>query len=176
MKTADQELPQVRAAIVNPYNAYGARTNTMSERTVIQSISSKRVLTTSPQASAYDAACVMTDAKCGSIVVTDATGCMVGILTERDLMTKVVARGLDPSQALVADIMTGNPRYVSPDTSVSNAVLIMKDGGFRHLPIVSGHSRKVIGMFSIRDASPNELSEADRRAEYLELMSDSVAY
>ncbi|MBI1890383.1 MAG: CBS domain-containing protein [Burkholderiales bacterium] len=148
----------------------------MSERTVIQSISSKRVLTTSPQANAYEAACVMTDARCGSIVVTDPSGSMVGILTERDLMTKVVARGLDPSKASVSEIMTKNPRYVSPETSVSNAVLIMKEGGFRHLPIVSAHSRKVIGMFSIRDASPRELSEADRRAEYLELMSDSVAY
>lgn len=147
----------------------------MSERTVFQSISSRRVLTTSPQASAYEAACVMTDARCGSIVVTDPAGAMVGIVTERDLMTKVVAKGREPSQALVSEIMTRNPRYVYPETRVAEAVLIMKDGGFRHLPILSSNSR-VVGMFSIRDASPRELSEADRKAEYLELMSDSVAY
>lgn len=144
----------------------------MSERTVYQSIRKGLVLTTTAAASAYDAACVMTRANCGSVLVVDEDGALVGILTERDLMTKVVARALDPSSARVADVMTANPRVVSPDTRVSEAVLIMKEGNFRHLPILSGS--RIVGVFSIRDASPQELSEADRRAEYLDLVTESV--
>jgi CBS domain-containing protein len=147
----------------------------MAERTVFQSISNKGVLTISPQASVFEAACMMTKANCGSIIVVDTAGAMLGILTERDLMTKVVARSLDPSNTAVSEAMTANPRYVLPETSVANAVLIMKDGGFRHLPILSS-TRKVVGVFSIRDASPREISEADKKASYLELMSDAVAY
>lgn len=144
----------------------------MSERTVIQSISQGQVLTTLPQASAYEAAGSMSLAHCGSIIVIDASGSMVGILTERDLMTKVVAKALDPAKTSVSDIMTRNPRFVSPDTSIVDAVLIMQDGGFRHLPILSS-TREVIGVFSIRDAAPRELSKAD---QHLERIGNSVGY
>lgn len=147
----------------------------MSERSVIQSIRQGKILTTALQTSVYEAACIMTDANCGSVLVVDATGSLVGIVTERDLMNKVIAQGLDAATVAVSEIMTKNPRYVSPDTSVAEAVLIMKDGGFRHLPVLSS-ARRIVGVFSMRDASATELGEAERRAEYLDVMSDSVAY
>ncbi|MGZ3252797.1 MAG: CBS domain-containing protein [Burkholderiaceae bacterium] len=147
----------------------------MSERTVYQSIPNERVLSTSPQASVYEAACLMTQANCGSILIVSQTGEMMGILTERDLMTKVVAKALAPEATPVSDVMTKNPRFVAPETSVSDAVLIMQEGGFRHLPILSP-TYKVMGMFSIRDAAPREISEAKNKAEYLNLLSESVAY
>jgi CBS domain-containing protein len=147
----------------------------MSERTVFQSIPGQRVLTISPRASAYDAARAMTEANCGSVIVLDATGSMTGILTERDLMTKVVAAARDPAATIVGDIMTAHPRFVSPGTRVSDAVLIMKEGGFRHLPILSS-TYQVVGVFSLRDASPAEISQAERQAEYRSLLSEAVAY
>ena len=147
----------------------------MTERTVYESVAHGRILTATVDQTVYEAACRMTEANCGSIVVVDGNGAMVGIVTERDLMTKVVAKALDPAKALVAEIMTKNPRFVMADTSVSEAVMMMKEGGFRHLPILST-SYKLIGVFSIRDATPRELREADRRAEMLELVSESVGY
>lgn len=147
----------------------------MSERSVYQSILSDRVLSTSPQSSVYEAACLMTNANCGSVLIVSEAGEMLGILTERDLMTKVVAKALDPQTTPVSEVMTQNPRFVSPDTSVSDAVLIMQEGGFRHLPILSS-TYKVIGMFSIRDAAPREISEAKSKAQYLDILSESVAY
>lgn len=147
----------------------------MSERSVSQSIPSDRVLCTSPQSSVYEAACLMTQANCGSVVIVDQTGEMIGILTERDLMTKVVAKALDPQKTMTSEVMTKNPRFVSPDTSVSDAVLIMQDGGFRHLPILSS-TYKIVGMFSIRDAAPREIIEAKTKAEYMNRLSESVAY
>ncbi|MBS0309368.1 MAG: CBS domain-containing protein [Proteobacteria bacterium] len=147
----------------------------MSERTVFQSIPNKRVLTTTAEASVYDAACIMTRANCGSVIVVDADGAMAGIVTERDLMTKVVAREVDPAKTAVSEIMTKHPRFAMPETLVSQALLIMKDGGFRHLPVLAA-TGKIIGMFSIRDASPKELSEADRQIEYVEELEDAVGY
>lgn len=147
----------------------------MSNRTVYQSITEHRVLSTSPQASVYEAACLMTKANCGSILIVNKSGEMLGILTERDLMTKVVAQARNPEATSVSEVMTKNPRFVSPDTSVSDAVLIMKDGGFRHLPILSS-TYKIMGMFSIRDAAPNELIEAEHKAEYLDHVCESLGY
>jgi CBS domain-containing protein len=147
----------------------------MSERTVYQSIPNERVLSASPENSIYEAACLMTKANCGSVLIVSETGEMLGILTERDLMTKVVAKALDPEKTQISEVMTKNPRFVAPDTSVSDAVLIMQEGGFRHLPILSS-SYRIMGMFSIRDAAPREISEAESKAEYLNRLSESVAY
>ena len=67
----------------------------MSERTLLQSMSRRHVLSLPPAASVHDAACAMTRANCGSVLIIDNAGTMLGILTERDLMTRVLAKGLD---------------------------------------------------------------------------------
>lgn len=146
----------------------------MNERTVIESVRKGHLLTIAQKASAYQAACMMTKANTGSIVVADTSGSMLGILTERDVMAKVVSRARQAEKTSVSEIMTRNPRYVSPDTSVAEAVLIMKNGGFRHLPILS--KGKVVAMFSMRDASPDEMIEADRQAEQIDRVSESLGY
>jgi CBS domain-containing protein len=144
----------------------------MTDRTVIQSITQRPVVTTSTQSSAYQAAGIMTKANCGSILIVDAAGALLGIFTERDVMTRVVAKGLDPEKTLLSEVMTKNPRFIAPDTTVSDAVLLMLERGFRHLPILSASS-KIIGVFSIRDASPREISDADSLAQYLDQVNDA---
>lgn len=138
----------------------------MTERTVIESISQSQVLTVQTQASAYEAACVMTKGRCGSVLIVDG-GTMLGILTERDLMTKIVARRRDPETTPVSDIMTHNPHFISPETTVSDAVLIMKRHNFRHLPIISSTST-ILGVFSIRDAMARELVEAESMVDLID--------
>ena len=145
----------------------------MSERTVIESISHGPVLTVQAQASAYDAACVMTKGRCGSVLVVDAGGAMLGILTERDLMIKIVAKRRDPETTPVSDIMTHNPHFISPETTVSDAVLIMQRHNFRHLPIISSTS-KILGVFSIRDAMARELVEAESMADLIDQQFTNV--
>jgi CBS-domain-containing membrane protein len=70
---------------------------TMAERTVFQSISRKHVISLGPQASVRDAACVMTRANCGSVLIMELPDTLLGILTERDLMTRVLAKGSTPT-------------------------------------------------------------------------------
>ena len=145
----------------------------MAERTVFQSIPNKHVLSLGPQASVWDAACVMTRANCGSILVMEPPDRLLGIVTERDLMIRVLARALDPKQTSLQQVMTPQPQCVAPETRVSDAVLIMLERGFRHLPIV-GPERKILGVFSIRDALPREIGNALSQAEFNEQVNDAL--
>ena len=145
----------------------------MPERTVFQSIPQKHVLSLGPLATVREAACAMTRANCGSVLIMEPPDRLLGILTERDLMNRVLARSLDPERTRVREVMTPNPRCIAPETPVSDAVLIMLERGFRHLPIVAeGH--KILGVFSIRDAMPRELSAAINQAEFNEQVNDAL--
>ncbi|WP_432730702.1 CBS domain-containing protein [Variovorax sp. W6] len=144
----------------------------MSERTVFQSISRKHVLSVAPQATVRDAACVMTRANCGSVLVMELPDTLLGILTERDLMTRVLAKGLDPDGTAVREVMTPNPICVPPETLVSDAVVLMLERGFRHLPLVAG--AKVLGVFSVRDALPREIGAAVSLSEFREQVNDAL--
>lgn len=145
----------------------------MPERTVIESISQGPVLAVHTQASAYDAACAMVKARCGSVLIIGGDGGMLGILTERDLMVKIVAKRRDPETTPVAEIMTHNPHFVSPETTVSDALLIMQRHNFRHLPIISSTSR-ILGVFSIRDAMAREMVEAESMADLIDQQFTNV--
>ncbi len=145
----------------------------MSERTVFQSMAQRHVVSVVPTATVYTAACVMTRANCGSVLVIDAANTLLGIVTERDLMTRLLAKSLDPATTTVADIMTRNPHCVVPETKVADAVLLMIERGFRHLPIVT-EANKILGVFSVRDAMPREVQAAESLAEFHEQVNDAL--
>lgn len=86
----------------------------------------------------------------GSLIVVDALGVPVGILTDRDLVTKVMARGTSPDDATVADAMTAHPHYVHEDASIEEGLRMMRAGRHRRLPVVDGDGR-LIGLISIDD-------------------------
>ncbi|MCB1988144.1 MAG: CBS domain-containing protein, partial [Burkholderiaceae bacterium] len=93
--------------------------------------------------------------------------------TERDLMTRVLAKALSPETTRVCDVMTPHPQTVGPDMKVSEAVLIMIERGFRHLPIVSP-ADKILGVFSVRDALPREIGDAVSLAEFNDQVNDAL--
>ena len=145
----------------------------MAERTVFQSMSHRHVISLGPNASVWEAACVMTKANCGSVLIVDTPGVLLGIVTERDLMTRVLAKARNPEQTKMSDVMTRNPICVEPEMLVSDAVLIMIERGFRHLPIVEAGS-KILGVFSVRDALPREIGNAVSLAEFNDQVNDAV--
>jgi CBS domain-containing protein len=145
----------------------------MAERTVFQSMPKKHVLSLGPQASVWEAACVMTRANCGSVLVMEPPDKLLGIVTERDLMTRVLAKALDPQKTHLTEVMTANPLCVPPETKVADAVLIMLERGFRHLPVV-GPGSKILGVFSARDALPREIGTAMTQAEFNEQVNDAL--
>lgn len=146
----------------------------MTDRTVYESISRPRLVTTTPESTVFQAACIMARARSGSVLILDEAGGPAGIFTERDLLTKVVAKSLDPATTPVSAVMTRNPIGVPPKTTVCDAILLMKERRFRHLPVVAA-SGKVVGMFSFRDASPREIIDADDMAAHLDEVTDVLA-
>ena len=145
----------------------------MSERTIFQAMSRRHVISLGPGATVHEAACVMTRANCGSVLIIDHASPLLGIVTERDLMTRVLAKALDPATTPVHRIMTPNPQCVRPDLKVADAVLIMIERGFRHLPVVTDDG-KILGVFSVRDAMPREVNTAQSLSEFNEQVNDAL--
>ena len=145
----------------------------MAERTVFQAMSRRHVISLGPGASVHEAACVMTRANCGSVLIIDTHSTLLGILTERDLMTRVLAKALDPAKTLVSTVMTRHPRCVPPEMKVADAVVIMIERGFRHLPVL-GENGRILGVFSVRDALPREVNTAFSLSEFHEQVNDAL--
>ncbi|MFQ5879604.1 MAG: cyclic nucleotide-binding/CBS domain-containing protein, partial [Dehalococcoidia bacterium] len=72
----------------------------------------------------------------GCILVV-ADGKVVGICSERDIIQKVLCRGLDPSSVPIEEIMTSEPECLQPDDAVAFALHLMHIGGYRHVPLVN---------------------------------------
>jgi CBS domain-containing protein len=101
-----------------------------------------------PNTTAFEAARMMTENGIGALPVVQG-GKLVGIFSERDLMTRVVAQGRNPATTKVSEVMTSKPRTVSPDETVETCLGIMQELGFRHLPICAGDDFH--GIVSMRD-------------------------
>ena len=112
-------------------------------------LTGQELVTLSTSATAFAAACTMTDARIGAILVVDPDGGLAGIFTERDLMSRVVVRGLDPRRVTLADVMTRDVYSVGRDHKVAVARVEMQTRHIRHLPVCDG--RRVCGMLSLRD-------------------------
>lgn len=90
---------------------------------------------------------IMRDKKVGCLVILDDSRKMIGIFTERDLLTK--GFGQDPERPL-SDFMTKNPTAASLMDPMAYALNLMSHGGFRHLPLIDPDG-DVVGMISIKD-------------------------
>src|SRR5262245_27640082 len=119
-----------------------------------------------PRASVKDAVHVMTERKVGAVAVVDG-GKLVGIFTERDLMTKVVHLGRSPEKTPVQDVMVRDPLCLAPDARRSEALDAMVRGHFRHVPIVDGEHR-VLGMLSIRHLLQEQIDRLRGEIDSLE--------
>jgi CBS domain-containing protein len=86
-------------------------------------------------------------------------GQLVGIFSERDLMSRVVAEGKDAAHIKVSAAMTEDPLTIAPNDSLETCMTLMKRHGFRHLPVCSG--REVKGVISLRDILLQNLDEKD---------------
>ncbi len=118
-------------------------------RKIVPDVISDQVLQKlTPRDSVRAAAKLMRDKKIAAVLVMEGER-LVGIVTERDMTTRVVAAGLNPETAVIADIMTANPDTLSPDDTAQDAIRMMISRNYRHLPVVDG--AKVVGMVSVRD-------------------------
>jgi signal-transduction protein with cAMP-binding, CBS, and nucleotidyltransferase domain len=87
----------------------------------------------------------------GTLVVLDGDSQPIGILTDRDLVTRVLARGLDPRGTPVDAVMTPHPTTISELAPIESALASMRAGHFRRLPVVN-ESGRLVGIQSLDDA------------------------
>jgi len=131
---------------------------------LVKDVMNPDVKTISPDATVQEAAALMTKFSIGSLIVVEDTK-VVGIITERDIMTKVVAEAADASQVKVKDIRTKDVIMIDADADVEDAVEIMMEKKIKKLPVISRN--RLIGIVTSMDLCTASPKIIERLAELL---------
>ncbi|WOL04092.1 CBS domain-containing protein CBSCBSPB3 [Canna indica] len=140
----------------SPSHASGERT--------VKKLRLSKALTIPEGTTVSDACRRMAARRVDSVLLTDANGLLSGIVTDKDIATRVLAEGLRPEQTFVSKIMTRNPLFVMADTPASEALQKMVQGKFRHLPVVE--NGEVIAMLDITKCLYDAISRMEKAAEH----------
>ncbi len=112
-----------------------------------------------PEATVYEALEVMAERNTGAVVVTDESGRLQGIFSERDYARKMMIKGREAQTTRVREIMTTTVVSVNPDTRLRDCMSIMTEKRIRHLPVLL--EDKLVGVVSIGDVVKSLLTEQD---------------
>jgi CBS domain-containing protein len=112
-------------------------------------VQGQTLITLPPEASVRHAVEVMAQHAIGAILVVGDEGQLVGIFTERDVVTRVLAPRRDPADTPIRTVSTSHPHTLAPSSTARHALRLMHTGHFRHLPVVD--KERVVGIVSIRD-------------------------
>ncbi len=115
----------------------------------LERVCRKEVVTVSPDTNLLEVAKLLRSQHVGSVVVVEEH-CPVGILTDRDIIVKVVAEEKNPKAMHAYEIMTTNPALVNINLDPLDATRIMRDRGLRRLPVVDEH-RHLLGILTLDD-------------------------
>lgn len=113
-------------------------------------ICTKSVDTVAPEESVLSASRRMSDRNVGTLVVVNPHNQPLGILTDRDLVVRVLARGVEPVGTTVRQVMTRDIEAVTEESSVEDALRIMRRGGCRRIPVVNAETG-LVGILTLDD-------------------------
>ncbi|KAJ0548278.1 putative CBS domain-containing protein CBSCBSPB [Helianthus annuus] len=136
--------------------------STTGERTV-KKLRLSRALTVPETTSIYEACCRMAARRVDALLLTDSKALLSGIVTDKDISTKVIAPELDLMNTPVSKVMTKNPIYVVSDSLAVDALQKMVQGKFRHLPVVE--NGEVIALLDIAKCLYDAITRMERAAE-----------
>jgi CBS domain-containing protein len=117
-----------------------------------------------PDQTVFEAAGYMVACKVGAVPVLDGST-LVGVFSERDIMSKVVTGGRDPRTTRIREVMSTDLRTLSPESSCEDAMVVMQTHGIRHLPVCDGNT--LVGFLSLRDLLRHTLDEKSGEAEMM---------
>ena len=120
------------------------------------------IFSLSPGQSLSEAAEMLAEKRVGALLVLDGDR-MAGILSERDIVRALAAKGASVLESPVADTMTRKVRHCEPSDTVSRVMEIMTEGRFRHLPVMEGGD--LVGFISIGDVVKRRIGEVQQEAE-----------
>ncbi len=115
----------------------------------VSQLQPRRAVTVGPATTVKRALEVMLSHDIGAVMIVDDAGKLLGIFSERDLLTKVADPIVDHTARPVSDFMTANPQTVRPTDTLAFALHQMDAGGYRHLPVLK--DGQPLGMISVRD-------------------------
>jgi CBS domain-containing protein len=128
----------------------------MAHRTIRMIIEHQELVAAPGSTTVIAAARLMRESHVGAVIVVE-DGKLAGVFTERDALFRVIAEGRDVQTTQLAEVMTRDPRTIHPDKPFPDALHVMYEGGFRHVPVVE--DGRPVGMISARDALGPELED-----------------
>lgn len=134
----------------------------MPQRKLRDVIKGKTLYTADPDNTIFEAAQFMSENNIGAVVITEDKA-LVGIFTERDLLNRVVAKGLDVKKTKVSEVMTTDVISLDENKPFLHALLVMHEETFRHVPVL--RNSIPVGIVSARDALGVEWTEYKIDAE-----------
>jgi CBS domain-containing protein len=119
----------------------------------------QKALTLAAASTVQEACRRMHGRKVGAVLVTNGKAGLIGIFTGRDVV-RLLARGRDPTTTVLKEVMTRNPATMPPSATAVDALRIMRDGGFRHVPVVeAGVLYGIVSRGDIRGLEHDRLDE-----------------
>lgn len=140
----------------------------MANRQLSDIIRRQRPVTVPVTATVQHACRLMRDNRIGAVLVTERDGRLAGLFTGRDAVGRVLAEALDPATTTVAAVMTVQPDTLKPDAHAIDALRLMQDGGYRHMPIVDGGN--IVGIVSHGDFLGQERARLDVETGFWEIL------
>jgi CBS domain-containing protein len=131
---------------------------------IYELVKDRRVYSIEADRTVLEAARFMMEHSIGALPVL-RNGELVGIFSERDIMNRVVAAGRLPGTTKISEVMTANPKAVNVDETIENCLFLMREFGFRHLPITDGKELK--GLVSSRDILLRYVAQKEAEARRL---------
>jgi CBS domain-containing protein len=123
------------------------------------------VATVDPATPVNEAVRIMNQLHIGAVLVTDGQCNLLGIFTERDVLSRIVAQGADPKTTAVQTVMTTKLVTITPDTTVEEAMALFMDRRIRHLPVLD--QGNLSGIISIGDINRRLLEEKQHETHQL---------
>lgn len=138
----------------------------MSERHMLDIVRDQKPVTLPPTATVRKACACMKERRVGAVLVTEDDGRLVGIFTGRDAISRVLAEGKSAAKTHLSEVMTPKPHCMPPGRNAIEALRLMQDGGFRHIPITE--DGRLVGIVSRGDFRGMEKARLDDETRMFE--------
>jgi CBS domain-containing protein len=123
----------------------------------LKDVMTDRIVTVPSTATLVDASKAMADNDIGDVVVVDGQT-VSGIVTDRDIVVRAIAKGSEPRTTKVSEVVSGPVMTLTPDASIGDAVRMMSDGAIRRIPVVE--DGRPVGIVSIGDLAVERDSDS----------------